>query len=278
MGSTDESVRRLARVLTGFMSDEEAMGFASSFVLDPQRFLMARQAQAARRPPLAPSLTKPRIEDLPGSMQFHAAQVRSNPIFPAMYGDKAVIQLVELGKLIAFQLWMDTDVSDGVHGAGVSGPPEQEHVLRTCLPTEIVPPTRTWWQQVQNGVAVYSMNNTFTVGAVNVNQAQGQVTFALSAGANLMMVRECGGRYILANGYHRAWLLRSRGVEMAPAVVVSVGEAGIGGGIDPGVLLGPRPPVVDDFLDDSLSLSVEVRAMLRMVKITAEVSPVPRLI
>lgn len=95
---------------------------------------------------------------------------------------------------------------------------------------------------------------------------------------NLMLVRECAGRYVLANGYHRAWLLRSRGVEMAPAVVVSVSPGDIGGGIHPSVLLGPRPPLVDDFLDDSLSLSVDVRAMLRMVKVSAEISHVPRLI
>lgn len=282
MGQTEESVRRSARVLAAFMTDTEAMGFASSFAIEPAQFMSAWGTRGAARAALARTYTPPKVEDLPASMTAHVDAIRAHQVFPLAYGPTATFKMVELGKLLAFQYWMDTDVSTGVHAAGVDGPPDQEHLLRTCLPPDVVPPLQTRWEGIQNGIAVYSMNNSFAARGPIVDQAKGQIVFVVGAMPNLMLVREHAGRYILANGYHRAWMLRSRGVSMAPVVLVNVPNIADVvppvGFVQPATLFGPCPPLVDDFLDDSLSVSVDVRATLRMVRITAETSSVPRLI
>ena len=43
-------------------------------------------------------------------------------------------------------------------------------------------------------------------------------------------------------------------------------------------LLSNRPPTVDDFFNDEVSVDVDVRAMMSTVKITIESSPAPRLL
>jgi hypothetical protein len=204
-----------------------------------------------------------------------------NPIFPLAYRHEPEFKLVELGALIAMQHWVDTDVSDGVHGSGVDGAPEEDRVLKTCLPLEVISSARTLWQEIPKGVMVHTLDNTFDVAGFAYDPASGQVHYGLSPGANLMMVREFEGRHILANGYHRAWLLRSRGVTMVPVVIQKSAtrqEAVPPGMIHPDIIFGTHPPVVDDFLSDEMSMSVTVRSMMRVVKITAEVSVVPRLV
>lgn len=284
MPLADEAVRRSARVLTGFMSPEEANAFASFLVLDGQGFLNAWQQQRAALPqPLPPSLPALRIEQLPPAATAHVTAVQAAQLFAPIYGVGGFeFKMVELGKLIACQTWVDTHVSGGVLGAGMQAAPTFDEILNTCLPLSVIPPTRTFTQRLPNGLIAYSMNNTLTVQGPGFDQNTGQITFALGAGANLLLVREHAGRYVLANGYHRAWLLRSRGVTMVPAIITPVasqqqvvpGE----GFFKPDLLFGPRPPIVDDMLDSTFSIDVEVRAVLKAVKVTAELLFVPRLL
>lgn len=281
MTATEEAVRRTARVLVSFMSPQEAQGFASGIPLDPGAFMLEWAGKAAAAQGLTRGYAAGRVENIPATMQAHVQALLAHQHFATIYPN-AEFKYVELGRLIAFQHWMDTDVSDGVHGEGIQGVPDEAKILERCLPPGIVPPAQMRWQQSPNGLTVYSMNNTVGLLGPKLNPADGTITYAVATGPNLMLVREHAGRYILANGYHRAWWLRSRGVEMVPVVVThhaSPAEVAQPNMIPPDVLFNsPRPPLVDDFLDDALSISVEVRSMLRMVKITTEVSFVPRLL
>lgn len=278
--STEEQVRRKARVLAAFMSQAEAMGFASSFALEPQAFVDQWRARASARGNLATGYVAPRVEDVPASAAAHLAQLQRHPAFPILYKG-AEFKMVELGKLVAFQHWMDTDVSDGVHGAGNSGTPAAEDVLRKCLPAELVPASRTWTttERFENriSIATYSHNNTLGFEHA-FDPSTGSAKFQITAAPNLMLVVEHSGRYILMNGYHRAWWLRSRGVEMVPVALQRGAGIAKPGFIQPDVLLGDRPPLVDHFLDETISMTADVRSMLRVVRISAEVSFVPRLL
>ena len=280
MPSTDEAVRRAARALTRFMSQEEANGYAAASTLDPFAFVAAWQRQAAT--PLATSYVPPALEPLPPEAAAHVASLRAVPLFAATYGPQSEIKMVELGKLIACQMWVDTDVSGTILAAGMHSAPTFDELLNTCLPLSVIPPAQYRVYPVPNGLVAYSMNNSFYAQGPGLNLATGQITLALTGGANLMLVREHAGRYVLANGYHRAWLLRTRGVERVPAVVVPVAtpEAVLlgEGFFKAGVLFGPRPPVINDFLDDGLSTTVEVRSMLKAVKVTVETLLIPRLL
>jgi hypothetical protein len=118
-------------------------------------------------------------------------------------------------------------------------------------------------------------------GFPRINQMTGQVLAAVASGANLMLVRQHGAHLVLANGYHRAYVLRARGVEFVPVVLVTVPQQNDlvpDGFLSPQVVFGHRQPVVDDFFDDTLALTVETRAMMKVVRMTFESLLVPRLV
>ena len=281
MNFSEKSVLRSARVLAGFMSLAEAQGFAGVFTVQPQDFQPKWLGCSAARQALGAAVyEEPRILDWPAEYAQHVAAVRSHPAFGLFY-QGVDFKMVELRKLLAFQHWVDADVSLGMHGEGSSDVPTDEKLLACCLPINFMPEVKMFWQQVGPGsVTISTFNNTVGVG-LQLDPANGAVHVNVGSGANLMLVREHGGRYVLANGYHRAWWLLQHGVEMVPvamAVNVPREQFGLQGGIGPDVLLGDRPPTVGDFLDDKLSTNFEVRSMTRVVKITSEVLTVPRLL
>ncbi|HZS42027.1 MAG TPA: hypothetical protein VFF06_34600 [Polyangia bacterium] len=274
-------MRRASRMLAGFMSPAVANGYASALVIDGASFIAACQSKGAYCANLPPRLEKPRVEDPPVSALSHIQTLRNHPAFNQFYGS-CEIKMVELGKLIACQYWVDTDVSDGVHGSGLQGPPDESQVFSKCLPVELISGFQSRWQVLGKSIVISSMNNTITANGPVYDPNTGEVKFWVSPSPNLMLVREHQGRYVLANGYHRAWLLRSRKVNMVPVVMAHmasekevVPDAGF---IEPHIIFGQRPPIVDDFFDDSVSVSAEMRSMLRAVRIGAEVLPIPRLI
>ena len=282
MPPTEEQVRRKARVLAAFMSSQEATGFARSFALDPAHFLgeWDERKDAGTRIPMG--YQPPRIVDLPDSAVPHIEQVKANPEFSDIYGSPA-FKMIELGRLIPLQYWMDTDVADNMHGFGHAPPPTEDELLKKCLPLDMFPDTPTLWEgdEAPGRVtfSVYSHNNALNF-QHGFDKETGAITFSVRAGANLMCVYEVNGRFILINGYHRAWSLRSRGVAMAPVVIQGASRAMVtrSGCVEYTVLMSDQPPLVDHFLDDQISLTEDVRSTMRVVRVTAEVSLVPRLI
>ena len=284
MPAADEAVRRCARVLSGFMSPEIVMGFASGIlVLDPASFHSAWQLQQAALPkPFPPAVANPKVEPMPAAAATHVQALKASPLFALNYGATVDIQMIELGNVLACQYWVDTHVSGGVHGAGMQATPSLDELLNTALPLSIIPPVNLMTMSTPNGMVAYSMNNTLRVEGPGFDQTTGRVTFAIGLGPNLLLIREHAGRYVLMNGYHRAWLLRSKKVTMVPAVIAHVADPkdlDLGPGfVSASVLMGPRPPTVDDFFNNSVSMDVDVRATLKAVKITAEVSDIPRML
>lgn len=283
MPNADEEVKRSARVLTGFMPLPVAKGFAQSFALDPQGFGNAWQAQQAALPkPLSAAYTPVKAQPLPPAAVAHVNAIKANPLFSAVYGANADFKMVELGRLIACQYWVDTHVSGNVHGAGMQPQPTLSELLDKCLPLDIIPQAKVFYQQLPNGLIAYSMNNTLQLKGPGFDPTTAQINFALGPNANLMLVREHAGRHILTNGYHRAWLLRSKRVTMVPALVwpaATQDEVVLGPDfVLPATLFGARPPTIDDFFDNALSADVEVRAIFKAVKITIEDLFVPRLL
>jgi hypothetical protein len=290
MAQPEEAVRRSTRVLSAFMSPNEAANYSAQ-TLDPLSFLVAWQGQAGAAAALPQEYAPAKLDALSSRGQRHSSLITANPIFKAVYGPTAKIQMVELGRLIAFQWHVDSVVSDAVHGATLTATPSEEDVLNTCLPPEIVGPAPTLWQGIQKrpgnaigSVVASSTDLTFDManGFPQWDASTGQIAIVLSSNSNLMLVRQHGDRLALANGYHRAAALRARGVEMAPAVVVQVASTAA---IVPGpgffqepIVTSARPPLVDDFQNDALALTVDVRAMMKVVRVTVESLLVPRML
>jgi hypothetical protein len=287
MAAAEEAVRRATKILSAFMSQIEVQNYSAQ-TLDPGALLSAWGAQQGNVTALTDKYAPPKLEPLSVKAQQHAAQLKANPIFQNQYGAGAEIKMIELGRLIAFQWHVDHVVSNDVHGASLTATPGEDEILSTCLPLSMVTGVRTLWQVMQRGpgmasggVVASSTDLTFDLapGFPQANAATGQIGIVLSPNSNLMMVRQNGDRFALANGYHRAAALRARGIAMAPVVVVQAPVLGQGAGFfsEP-LLLGERPPLVDDFANDTLATTVEVRAMMKVVRVTIESLLVPRMI
>jgi hypothetical protein len=291
MGATEEVVRRKARVLTAFMSQEEAQGFANSFACDRAGFLTAWAASVAKGLVETDPRPSPRVEELPAEAVPHVSQLTSNPLFLLNYGSNVEVKMVELGKLIAMQHWVDTHVSVGVHGIKLQEETNIQHLLGTCLnPADLRPTTDTRWSRTVLGppgqpivciLTGHSLEASYGLRDVRQDFLNNSVGLLFGANSNLMLVREHGGRYVLAQGYHRAWMLRSRGVEMVPVVVMhlpSSNDLTAPGFISLHHITSNRPPTIDDFMNPDVSVDADVRAMMASVKITVERSLVPRLL
>jgi hypothetical protein len=80
-------------------------------------------------------------------------------------------------------------------------------------------------------------------------------------------------RFLLVDGYHRAFALLSRGIHLAPGLVgriqspEEIRELALGLTLE--VVLGPRPPMLPDFLDDEVAAEVEVPVGPRILVVEA---------
>jgi len=92
--------------------------------------------------------------------------------------------------------------------------------------------------------------------------------FTVAVLPSFLQVARHHGRYVLRDGYHRAYGLLARDITHAPAFVrdFGVGDLGAGAGLfTTGVYLGDRPPCLSDFLDDQVAADVDVPVVQKMV-------------
>ncbi len=275
-----ETVRRPTRILAAFMTAQQAQNYSGQ-TLDRAAFITRWQAYNGRVASLPPTSTSAQVRPLSAVGQAHVAPIQANPVFQGIYGTTAHFAMVELGRILAFQFTIDMDHSAGVHGVNLASAPGEDEVLNACLPQGIIPNPPAAWSLIQKtpdnphpSVTVSSTDLSLDV-AFGFPQVLpgGQVLAAVAPGANLMLVRQHGNHLVLANGYHRAYALRSRGVDFVPVVVVPVPrpeDLVPSGGILPQTVLGSRQPCIDDFLDDTLAMTAEARAMMKVVRMTFE--------
>jgi hypothetical protein len=85
---------------------------------------------------------------------------------------------------------------------------------------------------------------------------------------SFLQVARHHGRFVLRDGYHRAYGLLARGITRAPAFVrdFGVGELGTAPGLfGTDVYLGERPPRLSDFLDNQVAADVDVPVVQKMI-------------
>jgi hypothetical protein len=85
---------------------------------------------------------------------------------------------------------------------------------------------------------------------------------------SFLQVARHHGRYVLRDGYHRAYGLLARGITRAPAFVRNFGVGALGtaaGLFGTDVYLSQRPPILCDFLDNDVAADVDVPAVQKMI-------------
>jgi hypothetical protein len=102
--------------------------------------------------------------------------------------------------------------------------------------------------------------------------------FSVAIATSFVQVARFQGLFLLRDGYHRAFGLLRRGISVVPAFVLDFGlqELGLPSGMLPqGAYLGDRPPILPDYLDDSVSADVMLPATQKMIVVHGmELTPI----
>lgn len=111
----------------------------------------------------------------------------------------------------------------------------------------------------------------------NLQLRRSEGVFALHGGSPFFEVATYRGRWFLRDGYHRAYALLRAGVVHVPAVVVrarTLAELGPVGEwfFAEEILFGERPPLVRDFLDDTLTVEYTRPRMMKTIRVRVEES------
>jgi len=101
------------------------------------------------------------------------------------------------------------------------------------------------------------------------------VGFAIDFGTPFVQIVEFQQRWYVRDGYHRCYGLMQRGIYRIPCVFVRARNFAETGANRPGfiaqeALLGPHPPLLSDFLDDTFSINTQQPSMVKVVRVVAQ--------
>jgi len=156
----------------------------------------------------------------------------------------------------------EVDPDDLVSIASVTLPPPST----VELPAQFDEQRKVW-------IVTTANPNLHITGAINGPSENGPVFgFSIAILPSFLQVARHHGRYVLRDGYHRAYGLLARGITSAPAFVRDFGVGDLG--TEPGlfatdVYLGDRPPLLTDFLDDDVAAHVDVPVVQKMIVVQA---------
>ncbi|MDM4719781.1 hypothetical protein QTQ03_09395 [Micromonospora sp. WMMA1363] len=259
-----------ARVLLGWLPPDRAEELLASAPNVPSlpaerrsMLLRAREAVAARAPGVDQSdlLSEP-----PVGLADHISRLRATAAGAEKLQRGCRVRMVDLSRVVAHQPHVFSDVADG-HIANVDTESPRA-VAELTLPVE--PPDAAaeaaFTQHYDEQRRIYTFTSTNpnlkVLGNISAPlrgaSGVGGFGFAVGTGVSFVEVARCQGRYVLRDGYHRAAALLRRGVSRVPALVRDSDgyEPSPSGMIPLATVLGPRPPLLGDYHDDLVSVTV----------------------
>lgn len=156
-------------------------------------------------------------------------------------------------------------------------------IVKFALPETIVTQIRAIADPTQRHITFISNQKTLSVSPLSVMQtpAGTEVKFTIANNISAILVSNFGGRLILRNGIHRAFLLAQLGHKEVPCVLVhETGpilnlQTSAYPSFGPPVLMQLRPPLLNDFLDKDLCLAAPLQRTHKMIQISANELIVP---
>jgi hypothetical protein len=267
-------MQRPARALIGWMAADQAERVLAA--ADPtqiteehrQRAAAARAAVAAR-PDAAP---EPVVHDeVPDQLAGHVAWLQAHPMSAAQFEAGARVALVDLRTIRSIQPNVFSDhaeervahveANDLAAIAAVALPVPEAEIQ---LPLQFDPNRAIWMVSSPNP-------NLRIVSEFHGNVGPGVVGlgFAVTITPSFIQVGEYQGRFILRDGYHRAYGFIRRGITTVPAFVRSYptyDELAIPQGmLSQDAFLGERPPTLADYDDDDVASDVSLPATQKMI-------------
>jgi hypothetical protein len=251
---------------------------------EPKRAWQAAREALARRPPF--SQHKPRTLELPAELEEKVKVFKERPdVISAMHGLEWDLAMVDLQNVLSFQKVVAEE--DAVKRAENLVADDLNSLFSFCLPDRGgTIKIAGSLDQDNKAVTFSSLNPNLRVGGqliVDLDVSPGPglpakkekvVGFIVNFGVPFVQVAEYNGRWFLRDGYHRCYGLLKRSINVIPCIFVKartfneIGAVG-GGFFSYEVLFGDHPPLVSDFLDDSVAKTASRLAQRKVVRVSA---------
>jgi hypothetical protein len=275
-------VRRPARALLGWMQHEEAQRIQAGQRADihlPEHAESAERARMAVAARPAGLDQENLISEAPAELHGHIAALQQAPGAAQYFVEGWRVCIADLKRVCALQPHIFTDhaverarglAPDNLRGiAAISLPLPQ----KTVLPLQFDKARQAWMLSSANP-------NLRIVGNWQAEVQPGLTGFGfiVSVLPSFLQVVRFSGRYLLRDGYHRAYGFLRAGIERVPVLTREFGpyeDLGLPPGLlPPAAYLGERPPLLTDFLDDDVSADVILPAAHKMIVVAGmELTP-----
>lgn len=275
--------RRAGRALIGWMSEEEGAVTLAGRSRDGadrpeliERVAAARRAVGARDGGVDQSDL---LEDVSSVLEAYLGELRAEPAAAPYVDEGWEVQVADLARVCALQ---QTVVSaDALARTQDVDPEDLVSLARLTLPKPTTTQLPAQFDEGRNHWILTAANPNLKLTGHFGGELQPGVIgfgFVVSVMPSFVQVARHHGRYVLRDGYHRAYGLLAQGITKAPVFVRDFGVAplGLGQGLfGTDVYLGERPPLLRDFLDDEVSAEVAVPAVQKMLVIQGlELTPI----
>lgn len=266
------------RALIGWMTANEAKLWLSGRRADlrdreeyERRAEQARASVAAR--PAGLDQTDIRVA-APPELDGHIAALRQNAASAQFFNDGWEISIMDLSKVCAAQPHINTGQStqrvEGLQAQGLVALAVVSLPIAApvALPVLFDPSKNTW-------IFSSSNPNLRIEGNFNAQVQPGRMGFGFLVGISTSFIQVAlyRDRYLLRDGYHRAFGFLSRGITNVPAFVrlfASYDELALPAGMLPqDSFLGDRPPTLRDYLDENVSAEISAPVTQKMIVIQA---------
>ena len=279
------------RVLLGWQEQNEAIKSLLGFIPEPGQDVApqiaewkSKQAAVLSRPPYSPPTRA--CKPLPDHLADKgAAFLQRADVHATLRGLQCELGIVALDHVIAFQKTVSLERT-GEQDDAVSRD-DWERLFARCLPGPR-PPEQIGSVLADDGksMTISSLNPNLRVSRLVVREPtagdkyqSGQKMrffgFGVAFMTSFVQVAEYNGRLFLKDGYHCCYRLLSRGVNRVPCVYIRARNLTEVGAEQSDcfkyeILFGPRPPLLKDFHDDSVSVTTQTRALRKVIRIAAE--------
>ncbi len=267
---------QIGRALIGWMTANEATLWLSGRRVDLQglpehqhRAEQARIAVAGR----TPGLDQTNIRTAPPpELNAHLEALHQSAAGAQLFNEGWQVCVADLSRVCAAQPHINTGRStqrvEGLHADDLASLANVSLPISTpvALPVAFDPAKNTWIFSSPNP-------NLRVLGRFNGQAQPGQNIFGFAVGvsASFLSVALYQNRYLLRDGYHRAFGFLSRGINLVPAFVrefATYEELALPPGMLPQeAFLGERPPTLRDYLDENVSAEIQVPITQKIVVI-----------
>jgi hypothetical protein len=272
-------LQRPARTLLGWMTQEEAILVQNGRRTGDAAAVYSVRAQAARDAvagrPVGVDQTDI-VSAMPSELESYVNALQQPAAL--FFNEGWTVGIVDLRRVCAVQPNVFTDHTEQRTASG--NPNDLQSLAHITLPIPTNAEIPAQFDKARQTWMINSANpNLRIVGnwAGHVQPGVVGLGFTVAITPSFVQVARLQNRYVLRDGYHRAYGLLRRGISFVPVFVRDFGfqELGLPSGMLPQTAyLGERPPLLSDYLDDSVSSDVMLPATQKMIVINGmELTP-----